>query len=116
MNKGNTPPPMRLNTTPGLPWRTYSQCARALAILIAQNQPTGSVNLVIPSRALTPFAAYSLNSVLQYHLPVHQAGANTNCKIQLDLCLSSKANGQDTTPTKYQAIYICFSTTTPRRC
>lgn len=88
MNKGNASPSVRSNAAPGpyiffgsaactlsdavlvcyhRPWRTYSQRARALGVPLRPNQPTGSVELVIPSRAVTPFASMSLNaSVPQY--------------------------------------------------
>ncbi|KAH9810969.1 hypothetical protein DFH28DRAFT_829468, partial [Melampsora americana] len=63
MNKGNMTPQARLNAPTGPPWRTYTQRAHALNIPLRTAQPKGPVDLVIPSRAVTPFASLSLNAM-----------------------------------------------------
>ncbi|KAH9807453.1 hypothetical protein DFH28DRAFT_915305 [Melampsora americana] len=100
MNKGNAPPPPRMNGPPGLAWRTYTQRARALNIPLRPNKPISSDDLVIPTRAVTPFAALSLNaSVRQDHLPMmrpeQRYPSKANQEIVIDESSKSDNNRHD---------------------
>ncbi|KAH9815548.1 hypothetical protein DFH28DRAFT_928081 [Melampsora americana] len=101
MNKGNMTPQAQLNAPTGptcadpllhcnlRPWRTYSQHAHALNIPLRTAQPKGPVDLVIPSRAITPFASLSLNAMgpqdqLSTIRPPPQYVSHTHPEIKLE--------------------------------